>query len=60
MRGGREGCGVRGGEGGHVNGRTPSEDGGGTPPDTPPPQTRGTIAGTNEIYNRENRVGPFS
>ena len=25
----------------------------------PPPQTKGTIAGNNEIYNREHLVGPF-
>ena len=36
--------------------------GGGDPsPKTPspPPQTKGTIVGKNEIYNRENLVRPF-
>ena len=35
--------------------------GGGTPPPKPPPppQTKVTIAGKNEIYNRENLVRPF-
>ena len=34
---------------------------GGDPPldPPPPPQTKVTIAGKNEIYNRENLVGPF-
>ena len=26
---------------------------------TPPPQTKVTIAEKNEIYNRENLIGPF-
>ena len=34
--------------------------GGGPPPPGPlPPQTEVTIVGTNEIYNRQNLVGPF-
>ena len=32
--------------------------GGETPPPTPP-QTKVTMVGKNEIYNRENLVGPF-
>ena len=27
--------------------------------DPPPPQTKATIVGKNEIYNRENLIGPF-
>ena len=33
--------------------------GGGVPPGPSPPQTKGTIAGKHEVYNRENLVGPF-
>ena len=35
--------------------------GGGASPQTPsaPPQTKVTIVGKNEIYNRENLVRPF-
>ena len=49
-----------GGAGKSKNGRTPQEEGGGTPPWTPPPQTKGTIAGKNETYPWETLVGPFS
>ena len=33
--------------------------GGGRLPPKPPPQTKVTIVGKNEIYNKENLVGPF-
>ena len=45
----------------YYNGCTPQERGGVTPPPpgTPPPQTKGTISGKNEIYRWENLIGPF-
>ena len=46
-------------KGKYWNGRTPQEEGGAPPPWTPRPKTKVTIAGPNEIYNRENIVGPF-
>ena len=38
-----------------------TQGGGGGSPKTPcpPPQTKGTIVGKNEIYTRENLVRPF-
>ena len=54
---------LEGGGGGQGEFRIIQTQGGGEPlppkPPPPPPQTKGTIVGKNEIYRRENLIGPF-